>query len=263
NSDLRELEARLREEKASVEAIVEFRTKALVDAQSRLKAADQLKTEFIMLTSHNLRTPLAIAKGYAEILTTQHPVSETDKPMIDGLNNGLERLGKIVEDLLTISSIESGSQITLDETNFQELIEPLIQETKDLALTRKDEFIVNLHAGDVKVKANAERLQGALRNVLNNACKFTENGTVELNTSRSDNKLIISISDTGIGIDPTELPKLFTKFHRAANALTGGYEGKGIGLYLTKLVIEEHGGKLSVVTQPNQGATFTIELPCY
>jgi signal transduction histidine kinase len=183
--------------------------------------------------------------------------------MLEGLTNGLNRLGKIVEDLLTISSIESGSQIVLEETSFQKLIEPLVLETGDLARTRKDKFIVNFHAGDVKIKANVERLQGALRNVLNNACKFTENGAVELNTSRSENNLIINISDTGIGIDPSELPKLFTKFHRAANALNGGYEGRGIGLYLTKLIIEEHSGKLSVVTQPNQGATFTIELPCY
>jgi len=263
NDDLRELETRLREEKANVEAIVEFRTKALVDAQTRLKAADQLKTEFIMLTSHNLRTPLAIAKGYAEIIISQYPITEEEKPMFDGLSNGLTRLGKIVEDLLTISSIESGAQITLEETPFQELINPLIQEVTDLARTRKDKFIVNFHAGDVKIKANVDRLQGALRNILNNACKFTENGTVELSTSRSGDLLIISVSDTGIGIDVSELPKLFTKFHRAANALNGGYEGRGIGLYLTKLIIEEHGGKLSVVSQPNKGATFTIELPCH
>lgn len=263
NDDLRKLEARLREEKANVEAIVEFRTKALIDVQSKLKVADQLKTEFIMLTSHNLRTPLAIAKGYAEIISTQYQVTDEQKPMLDGLNNGLNRLSKIVEDLLTITSIESGSLVSLDEISFQELAEPLIQEIKDLAITRKDKFIVNFHAGDVKIKANADRLRGALRNVLNNACKFTENGTVELSTSRSENKLIINISDTGIGIDPDELPKLFTKFHRAANALNGGYEGRGIGLYLTKLIVEEHDGKLSVVTQPNQGATFTIELPCY
>jgi PAS domain S-box-containing protein len=263
NDDLRQLESRLREEKSNVENIVEFRTKALVEAQSKLKAADQLKTEFIMLTSHNLRTPLAIAKGYAEIITTQYPLSNEQKPMIDGLNNGLDRLGKIVEDLLTISSIESGSLVTMDEISFQELVEPLIQETKDLATTRKDKFIVNFHAGDVKIKANRDRLRGALRNVLNNACKFTENGTVELSTSRSEDRLIINISDTGIGIDPSELPKLYTKFHRAANVLTGGYEGRGIGLYLTRLIIEEHAGKLSVVTQPNKGSTFTIELPCY
>jgi signal transduction histidine kinase len=263
NDDLRELETKLREEKANVDAIVEVRTKALVDAQTRLKAADQLKTEFIMLTSHNLRTPLAIAKGYAEIITTQYAVPQEEKPMFDGLSNGLNRLGKIVEDLLTISSIESGDQITLEEISFQKLIDPLIQETNDLAITRKDKFIVNFHAGDVKIKAHVERLQGALRNVLDNACKFTENGTVELNTSRSENRLIISISDTGIGIDPDELPKLFTKFHRAANALNGDYEGKGIGLYLTKLIIEEHGGKVSVVSQTGQGATFTIELPCF
>jgi len=134
---LRKLEARLREEKANVEAIVEFRTRALVDAQSKLKAADQLKTEFIMLTSHNLRTPLAIAKGYAEIITSEYPMTDEQKPMLDGLNNGLSRLGKIVEDLLTISSIESGSMVTLNEISFQELVEPLIQEIKDLAVTVK------------------------------------------------------------------------------------------------------------------------------
>jgi PAS domain S-box-containing protein len=263
NEELIKLELQLREQKANVEKIVEIRTKALVDAQNKLKAEDQLKTEFIMLTSHNLRTPLAIARGYAEIIQTKFPVSEVEKPLITGLNNGLDQLGKIVEDLLTISSIESGYQLTLKDTLFSTIIDPLIKEAKELALTRNDKLIVNFHAGDVRLKADFERLQGALRNVLNNACKFTENGIVEVNTNRLEDHLIISVSDTGIGIEPTELPKIFGKFHRAANALDGDYAGRGIGLYLTKLIVEEHGGKISVVSQPKQGSAFTIELPCY
>jgi PAS domain S-box-containing protein len=262
NNDLTKLEAQLREEKANVEKIVLVRTKALFDAQERLKAADQLKTEFVMLTSHNLRTPLAIAKGYTEIIASKAQLSEEDKPLFDGLRVGLDRLSKIVEDLLTISSIESGAQLALEEVPFGLVIDPLIKESEDLSRTCTDKFVVNQHAGDVRIKANIERLQGALRNVLDNAFKFTENGTIELNTSRSENELIINITDTGIGLDITELPKLFTKFHRAASALNGNYEGKGIGLYLSKLIIEEHGGRISVVSKPNQGSTFTIQIPC-
>lgn len=262
NDELKKLEKQLIEEKNSVEHTVEVRTKELVDAQDKLKAANQLKTEFIMLTSHNLRTPLTIAKGYADMIS-EYPLPKEEKAYVEGLIGGLKRLGLFVEDLLTISSIEAGDQLMLEEVPFQKVIEPLVKEVNDLALTQNDKFVVKLHAGDIKVKANATRLQGALRNVLNNACKFTKNGTVELNTSRSDNKLIINISDTGIGIDNDELPKLFTKFHRGTNVLSGGYEGEGLGLYLTKLIIEEHSGKISCVSQLGKGTTFTVELPCY
>jgi PAS domain S-box-containing protein len=263
NEELQKLENQLREEKANIEHTVELRTKELTDAQNRLKAADQLKTEFIMLTSHNLRTPLAIAEGYVDMLTSPKTKPEETGALILGLKNGLQRLGSFVEELLTISSLESGDQFTLEEVSFQQIVDPLIKEVTDLARTHNDKVIVNQHAGDVKLKANATRLQGALRNLLDNACKFTKDGTVELDTSRSENRLIINISDTGIGINAEEIPNLFTKFHRATNALNGGYEGEGIGLYLTKLIIEEHRGKVSCVSQIDKGSTFTIELPCY
>jgi PAS domain S-box-containing protein len=264
NQELQKLGAQLTEEKANIEQIVEVRTKELTAAQERLKNADQLKTEFIMLTSHNLRTPLAIADGYTDMLkeyyTDPNPQA---KELIDGLKSSLRRLGIFVEDLLAISSLESGDQYILEEVSFQKIMEPLIVEVSDLALTQNDKVITSLHSGDVKLKANRSRLQGALRNVLNNAVKFTKNGTVEINTSRSENKLIINISDTGIGINAQELPNLFTKFHRATNVLSGGYEGEGVGLYLTKLIVEEHKGRITCVSELGKGSTFTVELPCY
>jgi PAS domain S-box-containing protein len=262
NEQLQKLEGQLREEKANVEHIVEVRTKELVDAQNKLKAADQLKTEFIMLTSHNLRTPLAIAEGYADMLSSQKAKPEDTAALIGGLKSGLQRLGSFVEELLTISSLESGDQFALEDVSFQQILDPLIKEVTDLARTQNDKVIVNLRAGDIKLKANATRLQGALRNVLDNACKFTKDGTVEIDTSRSENRLIINVSDTGIGINAEEIPNLFTKFHRATNALNGGYEGEGIGLYLTQLILTEHHGKISCVSQIDKGSTFTIELPC-
>ncbi len=262
NEQLVKLESQLREEKAGVEKVVETRTWELMSAQNKLKEGDKLKTEFIMLTSHNLRTPLAIAKGYAEIIQTRFPVPDEEKALVKGLNDGLSQLGKIVEDLLTISSIESGYQLTLENTSLSEIINPLVKEANDLAVTRNNKFTIKFHSGEVNLRADVERLRGALRNVISNALKFTENGSIELVTNKIENKLIISISDNGIGIEPSELSKLFNKFHRAANALDGDYEGKGIGLYLTKLIVEEHGGKINVVSQIKQGSTLTIELPC-
>lgn len=262
NEELKKLETQLREEKANVEHTVEIRTKELVAAQNKLKAADQLKTEFIMLTSHNLRTPLATAQGYVDLLTKDQ-VPANEQPYIDGLKGGLKRLGEFVEDLLTISSIEAGDQLALEEIPLGKVIEPLLLEATDEARLRNDTFIVALHSGEVKINGNINRLQGAIRNLLQNACKYTENGTVEFSTNRSEDRLLISISDTGIGIADTELPQLFTKFHRASDAFTSSYDGKGIGLYLTKLIIDEHGGKISVVSQLGKGSTFTVELPCH
>jgi PAS domain S-box-containing protein len=260
NEELKKLETQLREEKANVEHTVEVRTKELREAQERLKAADQLKTEFIMLTSHNLRTPLATAQGYADMLKA---IPENELPMLDGLKAGLKRLGEFVEDLLTISSIEGGDQLMLEEILPKDIIEPLIPEVTDLARTRNDTFTVNQQAGTARIKGDLHRLQGAIRNLLSNACKYTENGTVELSTKQEGNSLFINVSDTGIGIENDELTKLFTKFHRATDPFTSTYEGEGIGLYITKLIIDEHGGKISVTSQPGKGSTFSIELPCF
>jgi signal transduction histidine kinase len=262
NEQLTKLEQQLREEKAGVEHTVEVRTKELVEAQERLKASDQLKTEFIMLTSHNLRTPLAIAQGYADI-AYEGEQDEKKKQYIEGLKDGLKRLAELVESLITINYIEAGNEIKLAEVPFSQIIDPLIKETQDLAATKNDKFVVNLNAGDVKVKADVARLQGALRSLLNNACKFTQDGEVALNTTLADKRLIIGISDTGIGIDPKELDRLFTKFHKGTDIEVNDYDGQGIGLYLAKLIIDEHQGKITAVSELGKGSTFTIELPCY
>ncbi len=261
NTKLIHLENQLREEKANVEHIVEIRTKALIEAQEKLKAADQLKSEFIMLTSHNLRTPISIASGSLELL--QEPASkDTFNLAIEGLKDGLNRLRELVEDLLTISSIEYGDQFKLNPVTLDQIVNPLIQEVSDLAKVKHNKLILNLQDMDTKIMANSTLLKGAIHNILNNACKFTDNGSVTFSTKKKNNKIILSTSDTGIGIESSQIPQLFNKFHRASSALTSDYEGKGVGLYLSKLIIDEHHGKINVVSEPGKGSTFTIELPC-
>ncbi|MHB1864622.1 MAG: ATP-binding protein [Candidatus Saccharimonadales bacterium] len=260
NTTLKELEDQLREEKASVEETVRVRTKELVQAQERLKAADQLKSEFIMLTSHNLRTPITIARGYVDALN--RPMTDEERnEALTAVGDSLKRLNQLVEDLLTMSSIEAGDQLNLKEVKLSDVLNPIIPEASELAKAKNIELITHMEADDTVIRANLPMLQGAIKNVLNNACKFTDHGQVEL-TARDKGDLVkISVSDTGIGIADDELPKLFSKFHRASNVLSGKYEGKGVGLYLAKLIINEHGGTISVQSQLNHGSVFTIELP--
>ena len=138
-----------------------------------------------------------------------------------------------------------------------------MQETQILARTKNDKFVANLPAENIKIKANVDRLQSAIRNLISNAIKYTDNGTVTLSAAQNGDKVEIKITDTGIGIVSSEVSKLFTEFHRADDLLTSEYEGEGIGLYITKLIVDEHKGKIDVTSEPKKGSTFTITLPCY
>lgn len=261
NDELRVLQRKLVEEKANVEHTVQVRTKELIDAQNKIKLEDKLKTEFIMLTSHGLRTPYTVAKGYSELLAS-HELPPEDKKLVEGLMTGLKRLGGLIEQLLTINTIESGKLENSTVITCQDLMEPLVQNAKELVKVRSNQLIASIDAKDTKINANPKRLQGAIGNLIDNACKFTNNGTIQIKTEKNGKSLVISIVDSGIGIQPDELPNLFNKFHRAENRLNNSFEGDGIGLYISKLIIEEHSGKINVTSQLGKGSTFTIELPC-
>ena len=263
-SELQKSYDALEREKTSVEHKVEERTKELRQAQERLAETDKIKTEFVILTSHNLRTPLTAIKGNLEFLDDSH-VDKAQKKFVDALQTATEHLDKLVEDLLTISQIEAGDKIIPVETTLQALLEPLVQEAKELASATHNSLDLNLPSQTVKVQVDIARIQTALHNLLDNAFKFTSQGNIKLGVAVKKANVEIKIIDNGIGISASELPKLFTKFHRSSgnrqNKLSYDYAGEGIGLYLTKLIVEEHGGTINVDSQPGKGSTFTIRLP--
>lgn len=257
-----DLQKQLQEEKASVEHKVEVRTAELREARDKLKAADEMKSEFIMLSSHNLRTPLTIMRTSVELLSgAGDSLSQEQRSMIDALAKGTERLGEFIEDLLAIATLEAGDQLNLAPTKVGSILKPLAEEAAQTAASKKLIFHENISTPDAMVDANVMRLRGAIRNILQNAMQFTSEGDIWLDESVSDGNIVISVRDSGIGISPEEIPKLFEKFHRATSTLAYNYEGEGLGLYLAKLVVEEHGGKITVESQPGQGTTFTIGLP--
>lgn len=237
-------------------------TADLRQAHAKLQLDDRMKTEFIILTSHHLRTPISIFKGYISLLQ-ETQLSVEQRKLLDAMKTGTDRLNQFTEDLLAIDSIIAGKQMVLEPVSANVIIAPLIKEAKDRAKTKHLEFKADLALENVVINANLLRLSGAIRNILDNAFKFTEKGQVTFSADLEGEQLKIIVTDTGIGITADELPNLFTQFHRATSnqRYNYDYEGEGIGLYLTNLVVKEHGGHITVTSELDHGSTFVITLP--
>lgn len=228
---------------------------------AKLKAVDQLKSEFMMITSHNLRTPLTIISGYLEAIRANTLPKELQE-QLESIATNVMRLEGFAEDVLTISTIETGQNI-LERKPLE--MAPILQRISNdfvtLAKQKGLDFKTTINT-TAWVNLSKHHFHSALWNLLDNAYKFTpEAGTIELTAVTSGERLEITIKDSGIGISAVEIPKLFTKFHRATDTLTYNYEGTGIGLYICKLIVEQHGGGITVKSVEGEGSTFAMWLP--
>jgi PAS domain S-box-containing protein len=257
-SDIRQITASYK----TIESIVEQRTKELQEAQDRLKAEDRLKREFIALSSHNLGTPLSIMQGSVQLIKTTEDPGQREQ-LLRMLENGIKRLAEFVDEMSAISTLESGGQLDARPITVTSIVEPLIEETAAFSSAKRIAFKTQLHNADVVVNGNQLWLRSCIRNLLDNALKFTEKGTITLTTKVTGNFAQISIADTGIGIEKGELPLLFTKFHRGTDFERYDYDGEGLGLYLTKLIVEQHGGRIQVKSELGKGSSFTVFLPLH
>lgn len=263
-SDVTELQQSykaLESEKQNVEDKVEQRTKQLREAKEKLSELDKIKTEFVILTSHNLRTPLTTIRGNAELLA-ESKLTKEQHTLVQNLQRSSKRLGGLIEDLLTISEIESGSKKPLlNNMKLHDLINSVAEEAEELAPKNNNKFELVNNSENINLKANATLLKIALHNVIDNAFKFTKDGNIKMTVSNNSDGVAISIKDTGIGIKKKEIPKLFTKFHRGTDTIKYEYEGEGIGLYLAKIIIDEHKGSIRVASEIKKGTEFEISLP--
>jgi signal transduction histidine kinase len=228
----------------------------------KLQEVDQIKSEFMMIASHNLRTPLMIINGYLDMAKTQALSGEL-RDLLSSIEANSQRLGIFAEDLLVISGIESGKKIfTPERIRIDDMLTAMSKDFKVLAKDKQLSFSSRIDDTGSEIDGSTPHLRGAIWNLLENALKFTpENGTIELSLTKVGDNLQISVKDSGIGISPDEMSRLFTKFHRGTSTLVYKYEGTGIGLYVTKLLINEHRGTVTVDSTPGKGSTFTITLP--
>jgi signal transduction histidine kinase len=243
----------------SVNKMAEFLKADIV----KLRDLDKLKTEFMMIASHNLRTPLTVMRGYIEMAEHAETVAELKK-IIETVQESVIRLHLLAEDLLTISTLEAGGgEMAKTPADAKQFIDSVVSEFELLA-TKKGlhwQFTNDLPE-TAKLSLSQSNMRSALGNLIDNAIKFTkEGGAVRVLADIQDGKLAFSVNDTGIGITPEEQTKLFTKFHRGTSTAQYDYEGVGIGLYLTKLIVTEHGGQVAVQSEVGKGSTFTVYLP--
>jgi two-component system sensor histidine kinase VicK len=230
----------------------------------QLKSQDKMQKEFIDIAAHELRTPIQPILGLAQVLKDQISDS-TQIRFLDVILRNAERLQQLQGDMLDVTRIESGSmKIHKESFNLNELIFHLLQ---DFNTHLKDDIRIKLNYrtdGDVWVIADKIRIIQVVSNLLTNAIKFTKAGKILVQLRKrkgkkiadSNNQVIVSIKDEGSGIDPSIMPRLFTKF------ATKSDKGTGLGLYISKSIVEAHGGKIwAENNRDGKGATFTFTLP--
>ena len=230
---------------------------------TRFREAEELKSTFISIISHELKTPVALIKGYAETLLRED--ARWDAATVrDSLNVILEesdRLAELIENLLDASRLQAGGlKLNLAEVPLDRLAARLVEkfQTQSDKHTLSAEFPPDFPL----VLGDEARLTQVLSNLLSNAIKYSPNGgRVIVRGVVSPNQVTISVSDEGPGIVAADLPHVFQRFYRADSDLTKRVKGTGLGLYLAKAVVEAHGGRIWAESTPGQGTTFLFTLP--
>jgi len=227
--------------------------------------ASRLKDEFLALLSHELRTPLNTVLGYARMLRQEDSrmVGELRVRSLDALERNAEALSRLVTDVLDTSRSVSGKlRLDLETAPLEEIVSEAVRMVSPPAEAKDLSFEIHCEPG-ISVRADRDRLQQVLWNLLSNAIKFTPaGGTVSLRTRRDHGSIVISVQDTGIGIAPEHLPHVLQRFWQAHTGASREFGGLGIGLTLSRHLVEMHGGTMAVDSPgPGRGATFTVLLP--
>jgi two-component system phosphate regulon sensor histidine kinase PhoR len=229
-----------------------------------LKHLEQVRKDFVANVSHELRTPLASIKGYIEALldgAKEDPQQCT--AFLHILEKHTDRLNNIISDLLPLSQIESGQyQWKREEINIADLLEKASSVLRPLAEKKNQTLIITLPENAGPLIGDFEKLTLAIINLLDNAIKYTpEGGRITLQVGRSSNGIEITVSDTGLGIPPKDLSRIFERFYRVDRARSRDLGGTGLGLSIVKHIVEAHGGTVAVKSQMEKGATFIVTIP--
>ncbi len=230
------------------------------ESYRELKKLDELKSNIISNVSHELKTPITIAKGAIDIALEEENPAKIKEHLIFVKRN-LLRLLNIIDDLITIAKVEKkGLMLEYEKVNIRDLIWEAVEEKKEFAKKRGVDVFVNAESFDIYV--DKFEFKHVLLNLIDNAIKFNKDGgKVFIEAYKKDNTAVIKVRDTGIGIPEDKLDKIFEPFFQADPSTTRKYGGTGLGLTIVKRVVELHKGKVFVSTKLNKGSEFTIEIP--
>lgn len=244
---------------------VEELAKDLSKANARLKELDRLKSEFVSIASHQLRSPLTAIKGYASLILEGSfgAVPPALREAVQRIFESSRLMAISVEDFLNVSRIEQGRmKYEFSDADFREIVRLAISEMRPLIEERGLSLSVTLPDDPLPIRADVGKLAQVVANLIDNAVKYTPRGSIALALARRGGVVRLSIADTGVGISPDAVPKLFDRFVRARNANQVNVSGTGLGLYVAKQFVEAHRGKIWVESPgEGRGSTFFVEIP--
>ncbi|HEX7177466.1 MAG TPA: ATP-binding protein [Pyrinomonadaceae bacterium] len=237
----------------------------LNEANAKLRELAEMKEEFLALTTHDLRSPLTVISGVINFFTSGRlgDMTPEQKNMVAMMERNTHSLIELVNDLLDASKLESGSmRLDLTSVDLRALTSELRDTMEPLARDKEIALEAGLPDGLPLVRADRAKLRRILVNLVSNAVKFTpKGGRVELSAEPRDGAVRVSVADTGVGIAPEDIQRLFDKYEQARSRATRSEKGTGLGLYITRQLVEMHGGKIEVRSEVGKGSTFSFTLP--
>jgi signal transduction histidine kinase len=230
--------------------------------ESELKKSERLKTEFMNIAAHELKSPVTPIKGYLELIISDKDTSEQVKNWGKVSLRNAERLLRLVNDILDVSRLDTDTmRFEMEKLDTGEILNEIIEDMKAVIEGKNLKFFSQIPEELPSIMGDKHRLSQVLKNLLVNAVKFTDNGSISVIAEKKENYILISIQDTGIGISKDELKKIFNKFYQAYTGDDRKNEGTGLGLFICREILQKHKGEIWVESQIGKGSQFYIKIP--